>query len=90
MRERRIGIRELEADLIGCLDEVRSGMTLVVTDRGDRVARVIPEPEAIEQTQGILRAAGIAWSGKRPKKREPSVRLRGSGSISDIVRENRG
>ena len=61
-------------------------MTLIVTDKGCRVARVIPEPEAVKQTQ----AAGIVWSGRRPKKRKPSIRLRGGGSISDIVRENRG
>ena len=81
---------ELEANLSACLEEVRSGMTLVVTDKGCRVARVIPEPEALNQTQAVLRAAGIAWSGRRPKTRKPSVRLRGGGSMSDIVRENRG
>ena len=90
MQERRIGIQELEANLSGCLEEVRSGMTLVVTDKGGRVARVIPETEAMKQTWTALQAGGIAWSGKRLKKRKPSVRLRGSASISDIVRENRG
>ena len=90
MRERRIGVQELKANLTGCLQEVRSGTTLLVTDGKDRVARVIPEPAAAKQAQAALDAAGIAWSGRRPKKRKPSVRLRGSGSISDIVRENRG
>ena len=90
MRERHVAIGELQANLSGCLEEVRSGMTLVVTDKGGRVARVIPETEAVKQTRAALQAAGIAWTGKRPKKRKPSVRLRGSGSISDIVRENRG
>ena len=33
MRERRIGIRELEANLNTLLHEVRSGTTLVLTDR---------------------------------------------------------
>ena len=90
MRERSVAMGELEANLSACLEEVRSGMTLVVTDQGCRVARVIPEPEALNQTQAALQAAGIAWSGRRPKKRKPSARLRGGGSMSDIVRENRG
>ncbi|MCY4634757.1 MAG: hypothetical protein OXG04_09690 [Acidobacteria bacterium] len=90
MRERPIGVQELKANLSGCLEEVRNGTTLLLTDGGDRVARLIPEPEAAKQAQAALDAAGIAWSGKRPRKRKPSVRLRGSGSISDIVRENRG
>ena len=90
MRERRIGIQELEANPSRCLEEVKSGTTLVVTDKGCSVARVIPEPETVQQTREALQAAGIAWSGKRPKKRTPSVQLRGNRTISDIVRENRG
>ena len=43
MRERRVGIQELEGNLSACLEEVRSGTTLFVTDGGHRVARVIPE-----------------------------------------------
>ena len=89
MRERHVAIGELEANLGDCLEEVRSGITLVVTDKGCRVARVVPEPEAVKQTQAALQAAGVAWSGRRPKKRQPSARLRGGGSMSDIVRENR-
>ena len=89
MPERQVAIGELEANPSGCIEEVRNGMTLVVTDGGERVARVIPEVDGVRRTQAALDAAGIAWSGRRPKKRKPSVRLRGSGSISDIVRENR-
>ncbi len=89
MPERHVSIGELEANPSGCIEEVRNGMTLVVTDGGDRVARVIPEVDGVRRIQAALDAAGIAWSGRRPKKRKPSVRLRGAGSISDIVRENR-
>ena len=90
MRERRVAVEELEADPSGCLERVRNGTTLLVTDGEERVARLIPESEAVKQARAALDAAGIAWSGRRLKKRKPSVRLRGGGSISDIVRENRG
>ena len=90
MQERHVAIGELETNLSACLEDVRGGMTLIVTDKGCRVARVIPAPEAVKQTQAALQAAGIVWSGRRPKKRKPSIRLRSGGSISDIVRENRG
>ena len=89
MGERRVAVGELEANLSGCLEEVRGGTTLIVTEGGDGVARLIPEPEALKQARAALDAAGIAWSGRRLKKRRPSVRLRGGRSISDIVRENR-
>ena len=89
MRERRVAVGELEANLSGCLEQVKSGTTLLVTDGEARVARLIPEAEAVKQARAALDAAGIAWSGRRLRKHKPSVRLRGGGSISDIVRENR-
>ena len=89
MSERRVAVGELKANLSGCLDEVRGGTTLIVTEGGDGVARLVPEPEALKQARAALDAAGIVWSGRRLKKRKPSVRLRGGRSISDIVRENR-
>ena len=46
MRERRIGIQELHANLSRCLDEVRRGTTLLLTDGEHRVARLVPEPDA--------------------------------------------
>ena len=86
MQERRVGIRELEENLNEWLDEVRSGTTLVLTDGEHRVARLIPEPTE-SQTKD---AAAIAWSGRRlKKKKRPKARLRGGGSMADIVRENR-
>lgn len=90
MRERRIGVGELKADLSGCLEEVRTGTTLLVTDGEEGVVRLIPEPDPMKEVQAAAEGAGIAWSGRRPKKRMPSLRLRGEGSIADIVRENRG
>ena len=85
MRERSIGIQELHANLVGCLDEVRRGTTLLLTDGGHRVARLIPESDASASDPGLP----IAWSGRRLKKTKPRARLRGGGSMADIVRENR-
>ena len=85
MRERQVGVEELEANLRGCLQEVGSGMTLIVTDKGGRVARLTPEPGAGDSNDG----PAIAWSGRRLKKTKPKARQRGGGSMADIVRENR-
>ena len=85
MRERRIGIQELHANLSRCLDEVRRGTTLLLTDGEHRVARLIPEAVAGGSDEGLP----VAWSGRRLKKTKPRARLRGGGSMADIVRENR-
>ena len=85
MGERRVGIQELEGNLSACLEEVRSGTTLLLTDGEHRVARLVPEPGASEPKDG----PAIAWSGRRLRKTKPKARLRGGGSMTDIVRENR-
>ncbi len=85
MRERRIRIQELETNPSGCLEEVRRGTTLLLTDEGHRVARLIPEPGASDSTND----PAIAWSGQRLKRTKPKARLRGGGSMADIVKENR-
>ena len=85
MRERSIRTQELETNPNGCLEEVRSGTTLLLTDGGHRVARLIPEPGASESKNDLA----IAWSGRRLKKTKPKARLWGGGSMADIVEENR-
>lgn len=84
MRERSIGIRELEANLTGCLEEVRSGTTLLLTEGERRFARLVPEQRS-ESRNG----SPITRSRRRLKKIKPKARLKGGGSMADIVRENR-
>lgn len=90
MRERRVGIRDLRSRLSEYLGEVRAGTKIVVTDHGRQVARIVPETDDSEQTLAALRSAGtIMWSGRRLKKTKPGVRVRGAGTVSDLVIENR-
>jgi prevent-host-death family protein len=90
MPERRIGIRELKATLSECVREVKSGRTIVVTEHGQPVARIVPE--AIFQRARIeaLRKAGtIAWSGRRLRPARPVGRVRGERTVADLIVENR-
>jgi prevent-host-death family protein len=86
----RIGIRELKATLSECIRQVKAGRTLVVTDHGRPVARMIPEAASLGETLDALRAAGtVAWSGRRLRRVQPSARTRGSRTVADLVGENR-
>ena len=90
MRERRVGVRDLRSRLSEYLGEVRAGTTIVVTDHGRQVGRIVPQMDSSERTLNALRSAGtIMWSGRRLKNTKPSVRVRGAGSVSDLVIENR-
>ena len=58
MKERLIGIRQLRARLSECLREVKKGATIVVTEHGRRVARIVPEVESLDDRLRALRTAG--------------------------------
>ncbi len=91
MRERRVGIRDLESRLSEYIRDVQGGVTVVVTDHGRQVARIVPETDSNEERLAALRATGaFLWSGHRLRVTKPDVRVRGTGSVSEIAIENRG
>ena len=77
MAERRIGIRELKSKLSECVREVRGGGTIVVTEHGRPVARMIADASSLDERLAVLASAGrILWSGRRLK---PGCALRKFG-----------
>jgi len=90
MAERRIGIRELKSKLSECVRDVKDGQTIVVTERGRAVARLIPDATSARERLAELRSAGgIQWSGRRLTRTKPVARLRGRRTVADLVSENR-
>ena len=86
MSERQVSLQELELKLDSYIHDVENGATVVVSRDGRQVARIIPETDSAEQKRAALKASGtFDWSGRRPKSRRPSVRLRDGGSVSDII-----
>lgn len=91
MKERSIGIRELKSKLSECVREVKRGGTVVVTEHGRRVARLVPESESLEDRLAMLTTAGtVFWSGRRLGRAAVAVRPRGKKTVADLVVENRG
>jgi prevent-host-death family protein len=89
-REKRIGIRELKSTLSECVRDVRAGRTIVVTDHGEPVARIIPEALSLRERVDALRKAGaIAWSGRRLRSARPAGTVRGTKTVANLVVENR-
>lgn len=90
MQEQRVGIRTLKSKLSEYMGVVKAGTTIVVTERGRQIARIIPETDSGEQTLALLRTAGtILWSGRRLKKSKRGVPIQGTGTVSEILLENR-
>jgi prevent-host-death family protein len=90
MAERKIGIRELKSTLSECVREVKSGRTIVVTEHGRPVARIIPEVASLRvRVEALRRAGAIAWSGRWLRPAKPVGKLRGDKTVADLVVENR-
>ena len=91
MAERRIGIRELKSKLSECIREVRGGGTIVVTEHGRPVARMIAAASSLrERLEALSDAGGIMWSGRRLKPTKPVARVRsGRRTVADLIIENR-
>ncbi len=83
-----VGVRELKNSLSRYLRRVREGETLVVTDRGVPVARMIPA-NVPNQIAKLMADGRVTWSGKKfvPPRKVP--RLSKGPSLSDYIAEDR-
>lgn len=90
MASTTVGIRELKAHLSAYLRRVQSGATVVITDRGRPVGRIVPErPSLTEKLEDLVEAGVVAWSGERLPEVAPPARLRGSLTVADLLLEDR-
>jgi len=88
-----VGVRELKAKLGHYLRRVRQGETVVVTDRGKPIGRIVPFSTTPESRQArALELAGIGlieWNGETLSPIEPAASLRGSRTVAELLIEDR-
>lgn len=88
--EQEAGIRELKTHLSAYLRRVKAGETIVITDRGTPIGRIIPVGTSLdERMERLMRAGLIAWSGKPLEKVAPVARTKGDRTIADLLLEER-
>lgn len=89
-----VGSRELKNRLGRYLGLVGRGETIVVTDRGKPVARLVPPEPRPEPTYSVddllkrLEAEGHLRRGTRPFKRFKPIRVKGK-PLSQMILEDR-
>ncbi len=90
MAKSSVGIRELKTNLSKYLRQVKTGQTVVITERGEPIGRIVPEGRSLEERLQILAATGLLQQvgGKLPVIQAVAVN-RGSGQVSDLVVEGR-
>lgn len=82
-----VGVRELKAKLSEYLGKAASGEEVVVTDRGQPVARLVPA----QAVSPIDRGIDDGWiDPPRRTRLEPFERVRSAMSVMDALDEDRG
>jgi len=90
MAELKVGVRELKSRLSEYLRRVKQGETLIITEHGKPVGRLIPQGQSLDERLEALRQAGlIRWSGRKLSPMKPLARLRGKKTIAEIIIEDR-
>jgi len=90
MNEMRVGTRELKSRLSAYLRKVKSGQTIIVTERGVAIGQIIPLKSSLEERLQLVVQAGIAeWDGGKIAPYRPAAVNRGKGQVSDLVVEGR-
>lgn len=86
-----VGVRELKARLSHYLSLVQVGDTVLITDHGKPVGRIVPfQATAEERVADLVDAGLVAWSGRRLQPIEPPARLTGPQTVADLLVEDRG
>jgi antitoxin (DNA-binding transcriptional repressor) of toxin-antitoxin stability system len=69
---------------------VKEGSSVLITDRGKPVGRIIPVEQPLEaKFQAMVNAGLLLWSGRRLQDVEPVARIRGTRKVSDLLVEDR-
>ncbi len=90
MAELQVGVRELKTQLSKYLRHVKAGQTIVITDHGRPVGRIVPAGQTLDDKLQAMVAAGLAdWNGQRLKPTRPVARVKAGHSVADIIIEDR-
>ena len=80
----QVGIRELKNQLSHYIDQVRAGTEIIVTEHGKPVARLTALTEADDRLARLI-ASGAVRPAVKPRNPRPRGRFTATGSVSEIV-----
>jgi antitoxin (DNA-binding transcriptional repressor) of toxin-antitoxin stability system len=84
----KVGIRELKNNLSKYLRDIRSGKSLVITDRQQSIALLEPiKTSPLKSIYPLLENGIASWNGGKPCG--TSIKIEGSKTVSERVSEDR-
>lgn len=90
MTQTAVGIRDLKAQLSSYMKRVKAGDTVIITERGKAVGRIVPVEQSVEARLQVMIQEGLAeWDGRKLEPRAPVAEARGDYMVADLLLENR-
>jgi prevent-host-death family protein len=90
MAHQKVGIRDLKAQLSEYLRQVKAGETVIITEHGRPIGRIVPEPVSLEERVRNLTESGeILWDGNKIPQFDPVGDNESQMLLSDIIAELR-
>jgi len=90
MAEMTVGVRELKTQLSKYLRQVKAGRTIIITEHGKAVGRIVPPEATVEEKLEAMRRAGlIEWSGKKLNPMKPVAKVKAGYSVAQLLIDDR-
>jgi len=90
MTQVTVGIRDLKAQLSKYIQQVKAGETVIITERGKPIGRLVPtEPSTDVRLKELEQAGMLAWSGRKLQPAAPVAQTRGDKTVAEMLLEDR-
>ena len=90
MGQTSVSIRELKSRLSYYLRLTKAGDSVVITERGTPIGRIVPTSATVEERIAAMVQGGlVAWSGKKLGPMSPIAKARGKRTVADLLVEDR-
>ncbi|MCX8062398.1 MAG: type II toxin-antitoxin system prevent-host-death family antitoxin [Anaerolineales bacterium] len=91
MSEIFVDTQQLKNRLTQYLDAVKSGQTVIITQRGKPVGRIIPLVDhQVDRLIQLVQMGMIEWNGKTiPPSYQPKIPNKSTHLLSDVIIEER-
>ena len=84
----QVGVKDLKNNLSAYLDDIAGGATIIVTERGRPIARILHIDASTAHLADLVER-GLVQPPLDPTRRRPAKRIKASGSVSELVSEQR-
>ena len=90
MRPSHVSIRELKSRLSHYLRLTRAGESVVITDRGVPIGRIVPMGQLLGERLEAMREVGqLQWSGRKLAATKPVAKVRGRHTVAGLLVDDR-